>query len=1055
MTNFAVTIREPGEAATSLSADTEQTVASLPESPPKANCKYDSHSGNLSCKTQIILPALWLDRNYLSKIGLIARNPGPKVDFTKLKGVRVFHLNVGSRLESRLDQISDILSKFTHKMIFTITESGLTSKFPNNTLKIPNYNFYRMDNSNRKSLGVITFWTKDIKLKTTKKFTSEHTTIIFHEYTLGCDTLQLGTVYRLPNSNSDHAFSAFLESALESIVHSERQILLIGDTNIDLLKTGRKQSEYKDVLSSFEMKQHIRYPTRACGNSATLIDHIVTAGAIKIDKIANTNIMISDHHLIGCRIKSFGSRVKPQIEYQTCQLHAIGNGLNYKKCNITNLATHLVLTDWQPLYNTLSVETMWESFSSTLIRQLQAHTPMHACKCGRRKNTKPSDQPWYNQNIKQQKIAADEAYKLYRNSGRTQIMYDMYKQKRNAFNYAKEKARTDYYKTLITSCESYKDQWKVVNKIRGKEKGKTGIDRIKSSGIESTDQATIANCLNSYFSSIGQTTLDEVTTMARNSNTEAHGFPRNSPANTFSFQLPSHHEIEKAFAAMKSNKPAGPTAIPPNIIKTIAPFIAQPIRLIFSACIITSTVPKHFKVAHVTPIFKKGDTTDPTNYRPIAVTGVFSKLFEQILLFQIQKHLDRFKVLAPSQYGFRARHSTVHAMIDSLDYAFECLNKKQDSFVSFLYLDLSKAFDCIDHKRLELALNAIGFDHSSINLIIAYLSNRSQAVKLGNTLSASSQTNCGVPQGSLLGPLIFSIYINDCYRMLSNGFTKIVQYADDVCMVTCADTIDRLIARTEKNLLAAQTYFTSIGLKLNVSKTQYVPSTNAAGLRNQLSQTTLNANLEADHQVHALPTAIHLGLTVDSELNFCDHKQKTISKLKSAHALIRSIRNKLTSETAENLYNSLFLSTHDYAAAAYATTGYGTAEIGNKIEVIHRKMIKCVHNNLPWDISNLELYEITSRQTLESRRKSIVAKMAHDCIHGQAPPLVAEQIKRSHQTDRATSEFRVVVPLAVRTNLFKNSFSYRASSIWNTLPAALRTESNKGKFKASISDITN
>jgi hypothetical protein len=935
-----------------------------------------------------------------------------------------------------------------------MTESGLTKTFPNDTLQVKNYNFSRQDKNNRKSLGIITYWTKDIKKKSSKVFASEHTCIVFHEFTLGIEHLHFGTIYRLPNAAQEHQFCDFLENALDQIVHSDRQIFLIGDANIDLFKQGRKQEEYLAVLESFEMKQRIRTATRNCGTSSTLIDHLIISPSVSIDKIANSNLHISDHHIIGCRIKSFGFKTKPKIVYQKCKLHAPGNGLDYDKCDVRKVCNDLMDVDWTIFYNKTEPEEKWAVFKTILSQKLSENTACLQCKCGKTKRVNNQEKPWFSQEINALKSQCDQAYKSYSSNGKPQLLYDLYKTKRNRYNSAKKRAKLQYYKTMIETTSDYKEKWKVLNEIRGKNKTIDVIEKLQRDDKVFTDKKDIANELNDFFSNVGQKTLDDVRTTAENLDVPNHGFPRNSPSNSFKFRPPTAHHVIKAINALKPNKPAGPMGIPAQIIKKIGPTIAGQIADLFRVFINKTTVPIQFKEAYVTPSFKTGDQSTASNYRPIAVTSVFSKMFEQILLWQIQGHLDRYAVLAPSQYGFRKNHSTVHAIINCIQYGYDHLNAKADKYISFLYLDLSKAFDCIDHTRLRKALDAIGFDKASEDMILNLLENRPQYVKLDNTLSKAARTNCGVAQGSQIGPIIFSIYVNDCYRTLENGFTKIVQYADDVCIITRAENKQELLSRTEQNLIAAKNYFMSIGLKLNVAKTQYLPATNVDGARNELILTTLNPTFSSEDQIKAQNVATYLGLEVDNKLIFNDHKAKTLAKLKSIHALVRSVRSKLSFAAAKLLYNSLFLSTHDYGAAAYGTEGYGTAEINNQLEAIHRKMLKCVHSELPWDISNEELYRQTSAQTLSQMRNVSTLKLAHGCVYKQAPRLIRDYMQRSIATARGHQEYRVTVPLPIRTNMFKHSFAYRGATLWNTLPHELRETERMDRFREALNSIT-
>lgn len=1002
--------------------------------------------------SQVKVPAIcnWLDRSYLCRIGLVEPNPGPtRVDYQQLKGVRILHQNVAS-LPRRISDIHDLMRKFKCKAILSITESALTKDHPNAMIKLPGWKFVRHDNNNRKSLGIVTFYTNDIKLKSTQKFVNTDTSIIFNEFSLGSEILHLGTVYRLPDAS--HNFFDFFDAALQHIVHSDRKILIMGDLNIDLFRNEAKQTQYLDILNFYQLNQHISTATRCAAQSATLIDHVISSESVDADQIVNCNMMLSDHHIIGCRVKNFGMKVPQPIEYQKCKLHAIGNGFDYGKCDLTKLSNEILDADWEPFLNALTVDDKWQQFYDLLIEKIEASTPKHVCKCGKRKQNRRRSEPWFTQMLKNLKDLADNAYRRYRILGRTAELWEVYRVLRNRFNTAKNEARNRYHKSLILNCETYKGKWQLLNKLRGKEAvGETVIDRIIDGDTEHVNQSDIVQAMNNYLSSIGAKTLDEVSTKAAEMGVDPHPFPRNSPQNSFQFIPPTPEIVERALFQLKPDKPGGPTGIPPKIIKSVAATLVIPITHLFETCIIHSTVPTHFKEAFVSPIYKKGDKTDPGNYRPISVTGTFSKLFEQILMWQIKSHLHRYSVLSTTQYGFRDGHSTTHAMIDGMDHAFKQLNSKSDKLVSFLYLDLSKAFDVVPHDRLLKALNSVGFDVPSRNLMFSYLSDRVQATKLGTKLSDKKSVTSGVPQGSLLGPILFAIFVNDCNRMLSNAFTKIVQYADDTCIITTADNKADLVTRTEANLIAAKRFFTSLGLKLNISKTQFVPVTNSDALSDEIKQLVLFENSSTEPAVAAQSQATNLGLIVDDGLLFVPHKEKLIPKLRSVIFLIRSIRNLIPLSAAVNLYHTLFLSSTNYAVCVYGTSGYGTTAVNNQLEILHRKILRTVHNNLPWDVSDDTLYSEACVPKLSEYSSISVANMAHECIHGRAPINVSTTLMRStNPRGRAQAEIRLSYALPIRTNIVKASFGYRAAHIWNSLSVELKQEQQRDRFKRRL-----
>ena len=220
--------------------------------------------------------------------------------------------------------------------------------------------------------------------------------------------LHLGTVYRLPDAS--HAFFDFFESALQNIVHSERQILMMGDLNIDLFKDDIKQRKYKDILESFNLTQHVSSATRVANQSETLIDHVVSSSSVLLDQIVNSNEMFSDHNLIGCRVLSFGLKVPPPVVYQKCNLHAVGLGYDFQKCDKNKLGEILIATDWSLMHSALTVDRKWEVFQEFLLDAIEQTTPLFQCKCGKRKqNRRRNHQPWFTPELKALKNQCDVA----------------------------------------------------------------------------------------------------------------------------------------------------------------------------------------------------------------------------------------------------------------------------------------------------------------------------------------------------------------------------------------------------------------------------------------------------------------------------------------------------------------------------------------------------------------------------------------------------------------------------------------------------------------------
>lgn len=1006
----------------------------------------------------IVVPTWYGSSFWLSSKGLIEKNPGP-CDYSKIKGVKLMHLNT-NRAVSKLDSILEFTSKFSSKSIVGFTESALTKTCPDARIRCPDMNLLRFDNEVRPSLGILIYHTKDLKCVSFKKFGNDDFSFVMCEFACGTDHLYFGILYRLPDAS--HRFFENFESILESYCHSDRQVVIMGDVNIDLLKNDNLATKWSELLQNFQLSQCIVSPTRVAKRllniTETLIDHIIVSESVTIDNIVNHEAHLSDHHLIGCRIKSFGFKFKAAPRPMNCRLHAPGIGVNFKLTDYPALLQNLSVADWSSVYSLTSVSDKWDALYENLLSEIYKICPRYACKCGKVAPDEKHSEPWFNDALGELRKQRDIAYKVFFRC-KTPENHEIYRLLRNHFNSAKSKERAAYYTAQIYRASSFKEKWTVVNKLRGLDVNKsTSIDNLVVDGVFIKEPTEIRNNMNGYFSTIGVNTYKEVTDQACLEQVQQFIFPEVAPSDSFSFIPPDYTEVYKAISTLKDLKPGGPSGLPPEFIKAIFPAVGFHLTHVFQHCILQSTVPDAWKIGHVTPVYKKGLRSERGNYRPITVTDCISKTFERLLMWQIERHLLDHNVLSKTQFGFRKFHSTTHALIDSIDSALIHLNSSKDKFVSFVYLDLSKAFDIVPTDRLVSALSAAGFDLRSTNLMESFLRDRSQMVKMAGGLSSSLPVNSGVPQGSLLGPILFALFVNNMASVLENDHTKCTQYADDSCILTKAESVEELLQRTEHNLLAAKRFFLSLGLKINLDKTQYLPMTNSHNLRQLIRIVPLFVNHQSESVIVPQRHATNLGLLVDDELNFNAHKTQLLSKLKSALFMIRSIRYKITQEAAKDLYNTLFLASHDYASIIFDTSTHGTKYINDQLEVVHRSVLRSVHKKLHPMIShetNAQLYSSTGAISLENRRKMLTASLVYSCLDDNipVPESISGLIHISETNDRAIAHRRLTVPHTVhRTDMYKNSFSFRAVRCWNDIDVDVRWADSKQMFKNAFKE---
>ena len=388
--------------------------------------------------------------------------------------------------------------------------------------------------------------------------------------------------------------------------------------------------------------------------------------------------------------------------------------------------------------------------------------------------------------------------------------------KRNKKKYFNEIAITDDKKKFWKACEPYLSK-----------KASVGNDRIclKNDDILITDEKEIAGSFNFYFANI-TSNLNLNPWKPKNLSCiniyNSYMYPEfsthpsvikineNYRDKIFDFKLVEPNTVFKVISNLKK----GSGAIPLSIVKLLSAPFCNYICDTVNSCIRNCLFPEELKWADITPVFKKGDHTDRSNYRPISILPTFSKVFEKIIFDQINSFFnDKFSNFL---CGFRKGFSTQTALIRLLQRWQKSLDQKD--VIGTVLIDLSKAYDCIRHDLLLAKLEAYGFSYKSILLLKSYLKGRRQRVKLFSTFSTWLEVNFGIPQGSILGPLLFNIFINDIFLFLQE--TEICNFADDNTFFACDTSVERVISRLKNDLDILNIWFIDNSLVANPAKFQ-------------------------------------------------------------------------------------------------------------------------------------------------------------------------------------------------------------------------------------------
>ncbi|KAK3099494.1 hypothetical protein FSP39_005280 [Pinctada imbricata] len=393
---------------------------------------------------------------------------------------------------------------------------------------------------------------------------------------------------------------------------------------------------------------------------------------------------------------------------------------------------------------------------------------------------------------------------------------DNFRKWRNKVTELIRNAKRDYYKESIEENTRTSDIWKHLKEFTSR-KNETSINFMTHNGISSEDPNEIANMYNDFITNISKTLIDE---NQRETLETSHivNFVRskNSMNIKFSFNHISEEEVLDLLTKLNIKKSAGTDNIGPKILKIAAPIIFKPISHIINLSIATCTFPDKMKEAKITPIYKKGDKSTPGNYRPISILPTLSKIFEKHLASQIRNYLNDFDLLVKEQSGFREHHSCMSALTKMTENWLSEIDN--GNLTGTVYLDFSKAFDLVNHDILLQKLQMYQFDDSSLNLLKSYLKNRCQEVRLGKYVSNKTELIAGVPQGSVLGPLLFILFINDMPLIVKKSIIDI--FADDATLQNSSQKIDEINKNLQTDIDYIQAWCKQNDMVLNETKTK-------------------------------------------------------------------------------------------------------------------------------------------------------------------------------------------------------------------------------------------
>ena len=912
------------------------------------------------------------------------------------EGLRMGHLNINHAVNKLADIQSILCNSGKNFHIFGFSESRLTEHISDSDMFVPGYNILRNDPKIQKETGLLVYVNKCVNIKRIAYLENFSIECIWLEISIKkTKPVLVGFIYRNPSELVD--WIDRFERMMDAVANEMKETIILGDFNIDLLKPNKRWTQIYELNN---LHQVIEFPTRVTPTSKTLIDHIYVSDK---NNIVETNVPAcgsSDHFPI-CMTWSRKGVKLPKAGHKTVTYRC------FSKFDKDLFLLDLMNSSLSLVYQFTDPEVALEVWHKIFIDIYNKHAPFVTKRV--RQTPKPQ---WLTDEI-QNEIYLRDYLSKHGNK-------EDYKKQRNKVTSLLRSSKKRYFQSLVANTKDSKSIWKAINNLTNKNKMDT-----------STLMRDItADDLNKHFTTVTDKIISTDKTESNDLNLLKHFCQSKSINSDLNIPHVTTYEVYKALLSLKQTGTRGLDCLDGKILKLAAPVITDTLTYIYNLCLDKLYFPRAFKQAKVIPLYKSGSPSDPSNYRPISILSVLSKPLEKHINKHIISHFNRYDLLHPSQSGFRKNHSCHTALTNLVDQWLTNINKNE--FSGVLFVDFAKAFDCIDHNLLVKKLTCYRLSSNTLKLISSFLSDRQQVIFSQASSSDSLPIKYGVPQGSVLGPLLFSIYINDLplfIKALCDLFaddTTIHTHHSDLNQVsnTLQQSIDSLVEWTELNHMA-----------LNPDKTKYMIVTTRQKRQNLLvNPRRLHI---AGIDVEEVDRHKVLGVIIDNNLSWYDHVTSLCKIVSQKIFQLTKIKHFLDHHSKKVFFHAHIQSIINYASTLWDNASANTLK---PLKSLYKRAVKLVINKST-SLSTLD-YKTLNVLPLNLTLTYNKGIMMHNIMTGCAPLYLTAKFP----INRARNSNSISIPLP-RLDLYKSSLIYSGGTLWNSLPKHLKEIKNYKSFK--------
>ena len=926
----------------------------------------------------------------------MARKPVP---IAQKKVLKTLHINVRSLMNKKLKMSGVIIEKNPDVVI--ITESWTNPDISNNEIDFDDYTLAvridRKDTSRGRGGGLLIYLKNSIKFEVLQLKTS------FDQIGgVRVGQLDLIGLYRSPNSTEEEN-----KALNEFIANKINPTTIIGDANFpnvdwaSLYSKDKIEAEFLDaaVISGFQ--QMCEESTHEKGN---ILDIVLTNVPDQILKVqVDQEEEVSDHHIVEAHIKNDFEENKTDEEIP-----------DFSKADFIGMYNHFAGIDWDAQIVEKSTDQAWETIKKEWNEASNLFIP-------KRKRRSPGKKPWFNKNVLRKMRKKQRHWRFYKATGKLDS-YFKYKAEQSEIDREIEELKNNFENSLVKN--GMKNSKRFFGYMKQQTKSRTPIGDLKDEdgNVAANDEAK-CNILNSFFTSVfSSKRIDEQGEIGEKQNVRIEDVYIDPGV------------VRSALNNLKTDSSAGPDGFHPLVLHKMADVLCVPLTILFNKSLQTGEVPQDFRDAHITPIFKKGRKSDPSNYRPISLTSQVGKLMERIIKKTLTTYLEDSGILSNQQHGFRRNRSCVTNLLEYLDKVTKIIDSGEP--VDIVFVDYKKAFDKVDHKSLIAKAKKIGIDGLLLNWIESWLTGRRQKVVLNGSSSEWSSVLSGVPQGSVLGPLLFLIYINDLPERLT---TTLSLFADDLKMLKKVST-SKDAEELQQNIETIESWAEEWQMQLNADKCSVMH----LGRNNQEYKYKLK-----DQVLKVTECERDLGVMVQNNLKNHEQCKKVAAK---CNQLIGQVRRSFICKESElmlKIYKIYILPHLEYACSVWNPSNKGDITM---IESIQRRFTRIIEgtSNLSYE-ERLIALELPS---LEDRRRYLDLVETFRILNGF--DVVDHEIFTVHKIVDRVTRTSGKINLSVersRTEVRNTFFTNRAAREWNKLPSEFQEMKNLDEFREVVQNF--